>query len=70
MHDILQTDRPTLIIELHVIKGDVPHATHDEVAALLTQADYEYELIDTDRPRDDGGPARGHILATPTPASL
>jgi FkbM family methyltransferase len=66
MPAILQTDRPALIIELHVIKGDVPHATHDEVAALLAQAGYEYELIDSNKPRDDGGPVRGHILATPT----
>lgn len=70
MQTILQTDRPALIIELHVIKGDVPHATHDEVAALLAEADYEYELIDSDRPRDAGGPARGHILATPTQGSF
>jgi FkbM family methyltransferase len=69
MQQILRRDRPALIIELHVTKGDVEHATHDEVAALLSKANYEYQLIDSNKPRDDGGPVRGNILATPLPAT-
>jgi hypothetical protein len=69
MREILRRDRPALIIELHVIKGDVEHATHDEVAALLAEADYESQLIDSNEPRADGGPVRQNIPATPRPAT-
>jgi FkbM family methyltransferase len=69
MHQILRRDRPTLIIELHVIKGPVEHATHGEVCTLLSDADYDYQLIDSNKPRDDGGPVRENILATPRPVA-
>jgi FkbM family methyltransferase len=64
MSEILRTDRPTLIVELHVTKGEVEHATHDEVADLLEKDGYEHRPIDS---KDSHGKVtlRSHIVATP-----
>ncbi len=60
---LLADVKPTLIIELHVTHGEVEHATHDEVAALLGRAGYEYEPIGgAETPQEI---ARSHILARP-----
>ncbi len=67
MREMLRTDRPTLIIELHETKGEVRHATHEEVAQLLDEAGYEYKPIGSDD-HDGEVTVRSHILATPTAA--
>jgi hypothetical protein len=64
MSELLRTVKPVLILELHVTKGAVEHATHAEVAELLDTAGYEYKLIDSDDPHSDV-PVRSHIIATP-----
>jgi FkbM family methyltransferase len=66
MSQLLADVKPTLIVELHVTRGEVEHATHDEVAELLRQAGYEYEPIGAaETPQEI---ARSHILARPVDA--
>jgi FkbM family methyltransferase len=63
MSEILRADRPTLIVELHITKGETEHASHDEVAALLEQAGYEQRPIGGEGSGENI--VRSHIIATP-----
>lgn len=63
MSTVLERDRPKLIIELHVTRGEVPHATHDEVAELLEQAGYASSPIGSEERGEEF--SRSHIVASP-----
>ncbi len=68
MTETLRIDRPTLIIELHVTRGEVEHATHDEVIDLLDSAGYRCTPIGSDA-SNGRALGRSHILAQPLSAS-